>query len=110
MLTKHKQAKVTARRNKLSKERNVRLNQRVPPYTLYISVGASLRKAMTVSSKAAVDAHLTSMEDLRKRNASDIVEAVILETKTGKQIARVEGHEMNKTSISGVYRPALIKI
>jgi methyltransferase-like protein len=82
------------RRKKIEHLRNVEQNKPKPKFNLMVKVPGGWREMMKFYTQAQVNAHIANMEDLRKRNASDIVEAVIVEVKTKKIVAKIEGHAM----------------
>jgi len=98
-MSKSKSQKMVERRHRIERERNLRLNKPKPDYILYAKVEGGWKPAMTFKSPAEVNAHVASMEEMRKRNATEIIEAKIIETKTGREICHVDGHEMKDPAI-----------
>jgi hypothetical protein len=96
---KTKAQKKLERRKKIDHVRNIEQNKPKPKFNLMVQVPGGWREMMKLYTKAQVDAHIANMEDLRKRNVSDIVEAVIVEVKTKKIVCKIEGHTMTDPAI-----------
>jgi hypothetical protein len=94
-MVKSKSQKQVERRKKIEHNRNVMQNQGKPRYLLYIKVDGGWKAVMRFKTITDVDKHCESMEDIRKRNASELVEANIVEVKTGKVIRHVAPHKVS---------------
>jgi hypothetical protein len=110
---KTKEQKRVERRRRIEHERNVRRNQPPPRYLLYVKMGTTWRPAMKFATLEAVDQHIASVEDIRKRNASDIVEAFVVDTKTQNRIRYVLPHKMTDPAMfrsgpEGVTAPGVL--
>lgn len=103
---KTKSQKQHERRKRLERERNIRQNKPQPSFVLYAKVNAGWVPAMKFFSLEEVDAHIASVEDLRKRNASDIVEAVVMNVGTRKKVRTIAGHKMDDPALIGKNHPA----
>jgi hypothetical protein len=98
-MAKSKAQKQVERRHKIERARNLRQNKPKPNYILYAKVEGGWKPAMTFKTVAEVDAHVATMEQMRQKNATDIIEARIVETRTGKTIRQIEGHEMKDPAL-----------
>jgi hypothetical protein len=96
---KTKSQKQAERRRKIEHTRNVELNKPKPKFILHVKVPGGWKAAMKFWTMQQVDQHIANIEDLRKRNASDIVEAVIVEAKSGKRLKHIEGHAMQDPAL-----------
>jgi len=98
-MPKSKSQKQSERRHKIERARNMRQNKPKPDYILYAKVEGGWKPVMTFKTLAEVDAHVTNTEELRAKNAAEIIEARIVETRTGKIIRHVEGHELKDPAL-----------
>ena len=95
MATKQKQAKRRARSKRLTKAKNRIRSAPKPRFYLAVKLEEGWRKMMTFRKIEEVDAYVEAQEDIRRRNASDIVPGQIIEIKSGKVIRTIEPHTMD---------------
>jgi hypothetical protein len=98
-MSKSKAQKQVERRHRIERERNMRLNKPKPDYILYAKVEGGWKAAMTFKTLAEVNAHVATMEEMRKKNSTDIIEAKVIEVKTRREIRHIEGHELKDPAI-----------
>jgi hypothetical protein len=101
-MAKTRQQKQIERRKKYERERNLRHYQPRPKYILQVKDQGGWKPAMKFYSWDEVEKHEANIEDLRRRNAADITEAIVVEVKTGKQVKRIKPHSMKDPAFIGV--------
>jgi hypothetical protein len=104
-MTKTKQQKQHERRKEYERQRNLAHYQPKPKYVLQVKELTGWRTVMRFFSREEVDQHVEHMEDLRRRNVADIVEAVVVDVKKKKPLLRIEPHKMTDPAILGVQAP-----
>lgn len=104
-MTKTKQQKQHDRRKEYERKRNLLHNQPKPKYFLQVREFNGWKAMMKFFSWEEVEKHEANIEDLRKRNAADIVEAIVVEAKTGKQVKYIKPHKMVDPAFIGIQAP-----
>jgi hypothetical protein len=99
MATKQKMAKEKARRRRIEKARHVAQNTSKARFYLAVKLPAGWKKAMAFKTEKDVDAYVESVEDIRRRNASDIVEGKIFEIGSGREVRSIAPHTMEGPDI-----------
>jgi hypothetical protein len=98
---KTKQQKQLERRKKYERQRNLRHCQPSAKYVLQVKEFNGWKTAKYFYSWEAVEKYEANTEDLRRRNAAEIVEAVIIDVKSGKPIKKIEPHHLTDPALLG---------
>lgn len=98
-MAKTKQQKQLERRKAYELQRNLHHYQPKPKYFLHVKVPGGWKPMMKFFSLEEVEKHEANVEDLRKRNAADITEAVVVEAKTGKHVRYIKPHAMKDPAL-----------
>ena len=98
-MAKTKQQKQLERRKAYELQRNLHYHQPKPKYFLQIKVPGGWKPAMKFFSLEEVEKHEANVEDLRKRNAADITEAIVIEAKTGEHVKHIRPHTIRDPAL-----------
>lgn len=98
-MAKSKTQKQVERRHRIERERNMRLNKPKPDFVLYAKVEGGWKPAMSFKTLVEVDAHVATMEEMRKKNSTEIIEAKVIHVKTGREIRHIDGHELKDPAL-----------
>lgn len=93
-MSKTKLQKQCERRNRIRKQHNIESNRRKPKFSLYVEIDGTWRSVMGFSTPAKVNAYIESVEEIRRKNTSDIVEGIIYQIGNGREVARIAPHKM----------------
>jgi hypothetical protein len=99
MVTRQKMAKEKARRRRIEKARNVAQNAPRVRFYLTVKLPEGWKRVMAFRTDKEVDSYVESVEDIRRRNASDIVEGKIVEIASGREIRSIAPHTMEGPDI-----------
>ena len=100
-ILKTKHQKRTERRKNYERRRNASQYKQGVKFVLRVRDNGEWKSVMGFYSMKQVDAHLATVEDLRRRNAGEIVEGMIVEVKTGKVICRIAPHRLTDPAFIG---------
>jgi len=103
MSTKRKQDKRRARAKSVVKAKNRLKAKPRPRFYLEADLpgGVGWKKVMAFRKMEDVDAYVESVEDIRRRNASEIVRGRVVMASTGRVVAVIEPHEIEGPEILG---------
>lgn len=92
--------KAKKREKAIRKSVNIRRNNtRKNRFELQVKEGLEWKRVMFFRNREMVDGYVESMEDLRKRDASDIVEGRVIDRKKGKVILIIPEHKQGSKTI-----------
>lgn len=92
--TKQRQQKRKAREREVRREANMRRNNTPhKDYTLSVLVGERWRPAMTFSTEKEAKAYAASVEDIRKRGDTEIVQGRIIHRPSGRLVVAIEAFQ-----------------
>ena len=103
MATKRKQDKRRARSKRVAKAKNRIKSRPKPRFYLEVDLpeGVGWKKVMAFRKRVDVDNYLESVEDIRRRNASTIVQGRVVEIRTGRVVATIAPHEVEGEEVLG---------
>jgi len=93
-----KKAKERARR--IKKDTNMKRNNTCKSrFMLQIKQGLKWVPAMPLRDRKAIEGYVASIEDIRMRDASDIVEGQVVDTITGRVIVTIPEHKQGSKTV-----------
>ena len=98
---KRKQQKKAARRKKLTKERNQRVNQARFRYRLDVKVDGDWKTAKRFRSHVEVNKHIEETEAIRKRGDTEIIEGRVVDMNStfGAVVKTIKSYSPQVTSM-----------
>ena len=98
MKTSHKTVKAAERRRRIRKEVNIRRNnlRGSPPFVLEVELPEGWKPVMGFRTMEEVRGYVAEQEDLRQKDACDIVEGRVTRRSNGKVVARIPPHKASR--------------